>query len=485
MQRRRRLPGTLSWRAAAALLALIAAPAAAESPTIQWTAEQRAYLDAKGSIRMCVDPNWAPLESVDDSGRHIGIGADFIALMAQRGGLQIERVPTGSWSESLVLAQQRGCDIFSMASRSAERESFMDFTTPYVIVPNVIVTRLDEPLVGSIDQVANHTLGALRSTTSVTTLRKTYPGIDLVEVDSYAEGLLRVQSGELYALLGNMAGIGYAFQQNGILDLKIAGWTGQQSDTSVGTRSDEPLLGGIFQTLVDSITAEEKQEILNRWLAVRFEQGFDNRLIWRGLAIGLPIALLVLIWALTLRRLNRRLKEANQQLAELSRRDGLTGVHNRRYFDEELPNRVQLCSRHRLTFALAMIDIDRFKGVNDRFGHPFGDAALRQVATLIRQTFRRSSDLVARYGGEEFVVLAVGKTEAEVLDRLETLRQRVAEARIEHGGQSTGLTISIGVSVGVPATTAVPLRLTEAADSALYRAKEGGRNRVEVEPTAD
>jgi diguanylate cyclase (GGDEF)-like protein len=474
------MPGSAIRRRLLGLCLIANAGAAAAA--IEWTGEERAWLETKGTLRYCVDPDWPPLEEIDAQGRHVGMAADFLALMARRGGLDLRLLPTANWSESLERVRRGDCDLVSLANATPEREAFLEFTAPYLELPIVVVTRADVPHIANVVQVADRPLGILKGFAAQELFRLKYPGIHLVEIDSYADGFGRVQSGELFGVLGNMASMGMLLQQNKVLDLKIAGWTGEQAELAVGTRRAEPMLARVFERLVRSIEPRDTQEIMNRWLAVRFEQGFDYRLFWRTLIIALIGGGLILAWAITLRRLNAKLSLANARLAEANRRDPLTGLHNRIHLDHELPVRLHLCSRNRLALAVAMIDIDHFKRINDEHGHPFGDAALRHVARMLAQGFRRDSDLVVRYGGEEFIVVIAGASSAEAEAQLEALRTELGREVFEFAGRQSRITVSIGLHVEQPSIDESPEHLIERADTALYQAKRDGRDRVVRSP---
>ncbi len=178
------------------------------------------------------------------------------------------------------------------------------------------------------------------------------------------------------------------------------------------------------------------------------------------------------------RERTQALVEANERLAQLAVTDGLTGLYNHRYLCEQLVLEVERSLRTRLPLATLMIDVDHFKLYNDRYGHPAGDEVLRTVARLLTDE-RRVTDVVARYGGEEFALLLVDADAAVAATLAERLRARVAAFRFP-GDDEDGhrhITISIGVAV-CPADAATPDALLKLADDALYRAKEGGRNRV-------
>jgi len=177
---------------------------------------------------------------------------------------------------------------------------------------------------------------------------------------------------------------------------------------------------------------------------------------------------------------NTNLKKANAVLESLSQTDGLTGIANRRHFDETLNHtwRVQMRSQQPLT--LLLIDIDYFKKYNDAYGHIAGDDCLKKVTKAIKTSINRSTDFFARYGGEEFVILLQGDIK-EGIAIAEKVRLIVSELKIEHKDSSFEyLTISLGVASIVPQVDGDPVELVKKADQALYQSKANGRNRYEV-----
>ena len=469
----------LAWVLTGALQAQ--KPATAVDPTraqVHWSERELAYLQSRGPIRMCVAPDWMPIEGIDREGRHTGMAADFIRLMARRGGLNIVLVRTATWEQSFAFGQRRQCDIFSLLMDSPSRRSFLDFTTPYLEIPGVIATSVKVPFVANLDQVKGKRLGHMRGFAGIELLRQRYPDIQLVGVDSYEEGLTKVQDGEIYGFIGNMMSIGRALQENKMYDVKIAGRIGHDNLMSVATRNDEPMLHEVFQKLVDSIDPDERQQIMNHWIAVRFEHGFDYGRLWQIVGVFVLVGVVTLFWATKLRRVNTELRAANQRLADISRHDGLTGLYNRMHFDEIVGPTLHLCARNGLTLTLAIIDLDHFKDINDNFGHPFGDACLRHVAAVLRRAFRRDSDTAIRYGGEELIVISVGGTAEEMIERLEAFRREIEQSIVAHDGRQSRLTLSIGVWSAVPGVQEDPVQLLKLADAALYRAKGAGRNQV-------
>ncbi len=189
----------------------------------------------------------------------------------------------------------------------------------------------------------------------------------------------------------------------------------------------------------------------------------------------------------TIRDISKR-KQAEKELASLQRKleqfsyqDSLTGIANRRMFDQTLDCEWSRSQRNQQPLSLMMIDIDFFKQFNDLYGHQHGDICLISVARALTSVSKRVTDLVARYGGEEFILL-LPETDAKEANRLaEIYRNKITEQQIPHESSEINdvVTISIGVSTTIPSISTQPASLISAADKLLYKAKKNGRNRVE------
>jgi two-component system chemotaxis family response regulator WspR len=178
--------------------------------------------------------------------------------------------------------------------------------------------------------------------------------------------------------------------------------------------------------------------------------------------------------------LKHQLEVKNEELSRLSTSDGLTGLANRRRFDEALDQELRRARRESAPIALIMTDVDFFKKYNDNYGHQGGDDCLRRVAAVLAQGVRRPADLAARYGGEEFALVLPHTTLDGACVVAETLRKGVAALNLLHVGSTVAshVTLSLGVAVAMPDERELtPQQLVERADVALYEAKRGGRNR--------
>jgi diguanylate cyclase (GGDEF)-like protein len=182
---------------------------------------------------------------------------------------------------------------------------------------------------------------------------------------------------------------------------------------------------------------------------------------------------------LSLMETEQRLKAANEQLMTLSCTDGLTGLANRRAFDDRLAAEWAFSKRQGIDIAVVLVDVDHFKRYNDHYGHLAGDDCLRAIAGQLSGVVLRGSDLPARYGGEEFVVLLPGNGEKGAAEVAHRLCRAVYDANLPHQASALGrVTISVGVASMAPGVEDVPAMLMTRADQALYKAKLDGRNQV-------
>lgn len=448
------------------------------SAALELSTTEQEYLSRRGPIRFCADPDWMPFERISE-GKLLGMSADYMRLISAKISTPMQLVPTRSWAESLAFAEQRRCDMLTLAMSTPDRRVHLNFTEPYLRFPLVIATRMDTFFIPSIDRVADRKLGIVKDYAFAELLRRNYPTIQLVETESLATGLQRVANGELFGFIDSLATIGYLLQKEYVGELKIAGKFEEQWELGIGVRNDDPVLLGVLQKVLDSITPAEHRAIANDWISVTFEEGQDY-----GLVVKILIAVAVIVglflyhgyiqsrFVSKLQAANAEIQEKNRQLRDLSTIDKLTGLYNRLKLEELLERDAEQFRRYQQTFSVILIDVDLFKEVNDTFGHLEGDRVLAEIAGLLLSCTRKS-DAVGRWGGEEFLVLCTNTNQAEATKLAEKLRQRVRNADL---GLGRAKTISLGVA---EISQDQPLgNLLSMADDALYAAKHGGRDRI-------
>jgi len=436
------------------------------SDTIEWTARERNYMEEKQKITMCVDPEWLPLEAIRE-GNHIGIAADVFDLFQKRLPIPITLVKTQTWVESLEKAKARECDIFSLASETPDRKHYMDFTSSYLDLPIVMVTRMDKPFIETIEQVKKEKIGIVSGYAFTELLRNKIKDIHIVEVASLHEGLKQVENGNLYGYIDNLMVISPLIQKQFTGLLKISARLDEDLKLAVGTRNDEPVLQDIFEKLVSHIKEKELQGIYNNWISVEYQKGFDYRLFWEIMIGVFAVAAMSLFYSY-------KLQKHNKKLREISVTDPLTRLYNRFKINKILALQYASLLRYGNDCGIIFLDIDYFKKVNDMHGHTVGDDILVEFSNVLKNNVREM-DAVGRWGGEEFLIVCpnIGIISTEKMTQ--KLLQKICTHSFSHG-----LTLSASFGVGSLRQELSVVENIEHVDKALYQAKSLGRGRIEI-----
>ena len=273
------------------------------------------YLADKGNIKMCIDPDWMPYEKIE-KGRHIGFTKDIFDIFENNIGVKFELVATKSWDESLKFAKMRKCDILSCLNETPERKKYLNFTTSMYIEPEVMVTKSDVPFLDGIASLSGKKVGLVKGYVSAKTIENKFPDIEIVYIQNKLEGLKKVSNGEIFAAIDSLTAIAYDLSTKGFYDLKISGKTELTNNFKIGIRNDDKILLSIMQKAVDSLSETQKNNILNKWMNVTYND-FDYRSFWQyGLAI--IIILIALVYRqYILQKHNNALEDARMELEHL------------------------------------------------------------------------------------------------------------------------------------------------------------------------
>ncbi len=438
---------------------------------------EKKYLQKKKVITMCIDPNWMPFEKFDKNGKHIGMTADYFDYFSKYLNIPIKVYPTKSWSESIEAAKARKCDIFSLAMSTKERRKYMNFTPAYLSTPLVMATKLDVPFINNFKAIKNKKIGIVKGYAFNEIIRRRYPNIQVVDVKNVTEGLQKVANGELFGFVGTLASIGYTVQKDFAGGLKIAGKFPEKWELGIGVRNDDPLLFGIFAKAVQSIPPTLKQNILNKYIAIRYEKGTDYKLLKQVLILFTLIAIIATFYYRKLAKVNQELQRLKDALQEQANHDPLTNLYNRRYFHNVADDIFNISKRNKNMLSVLILDIDFFKKVNDTYGHNVGDIVIKTLSEIMQESTRKS-DVVARFGGEEFVILLPNTDKNGAANIARKITKTIENTPIQLKGQKPfHVTISAGVASVISEDTSIDDTINRA-DMALYEAKNSGRNRV-------
>jgi signal transduction histidine kinase/ABC-type nitrate/sulfonate/bicarbonate transport system substrate-binding protein len=286
--------------------------------------EEIKYLNKKREIKMCINPKWMPFESIENN-RHIGITSDFFKIFEKQIATPINLKPTDSWSQSLEYVKSRKCDILSLDMPTDEKKLFLNYTTPYLMIPLVIATKLDVTFITNLDSIGDKKIALQKNSAFVEILKNRYKNLNIIEVDNIEDGLKKVKDGELFGYIGTLASVGYMFQTHFTGELKIAGKFDEYWELGIAVRSDDKILFNIFQKLLHEIDQATSSEILNKWVSIKYEKSVDYTLIWQVLIITIIISILFIYRQIALKKHNTELenqitkrREIEKELAKLN-----------------------------------------------------------------------------------------------------------------------------------------------------------------------
>ncbi len=451
------------------------------------TKKQKDYLRDNDTVRFCADPRWMPYEALGKEGAHKGMAADIANIFGSELGIAFTLVPTRSWSQSLEFLKERKCDLSFMVQPTADRQEYLDFTSAYFSFPFVVATKTDTLFIDDISQHLDKTYGIVKDYGTKFKLRQSYPTIKLKSYEDIQTGLQALQKDEIGGFIDTTNTIGYVLNAESIASIKIGGRLPVYYRVSVATRNDRPMLRSVMQKAVDALDPAEKDRIYNRWVAVVHQKQYDYSLIWK-LLLGVAIIVAAVLYsnrrlrkakketaaALTqLQQTQKELEQSNKQLRRLAVTDHLTGLFNRLRLDALLNQEFSRAKRYGRVFGVILLDLDDFKDVNDEKGHQVGDEVLKETARLL-QDRSRESDIVGRWGGEEFLIICPETDTEGIIHAANHLCTQLGRYRFGWVTRQTG---SFGAAVYQEGDSLVTLLAR--ADKALYKAKEGGKNKVE------
>jgi len=462
------------------------------SPT--YTDEEKKYIEELETIHLCVDPDWYPYEMLDEKGNHGGIGAEIINLIAQKSGIQIHVLPTKNWTESLALSKDGRSDGLTMLNKTAEREKWLEFTEPYFVDPNVIITREEHEYISDASRLIGETLVLPSGTSIEEVVRKSFPNIKILIVETEAEAMAYVSEKKADMTIRSLTMAAFVIKKEGLFNLKISGEIPDlDNQFRIGISKEHADVIPILNKAIATITPMEIQGILNNHIAIQVQKGFNYELFFIVFGILIFVLCMIFMWNIQLTRLNKKLDERqvellalgeelqkkNMLLSEQNMYDRLTGINNRTFFDQQINLMMGEQTRYGYELTLCMFDLDNFKQVNDLYGHDRGDEVLIRIADETRKQLR-ASDIFARWGGEEFMILFPHTDIDKAYVAADKIRLHIEH--IQHIGIGK-VTVSMGLANRNDRESYESW--FKRADHAMYSAKRNGRNQIQVAPSAD
>tara|TARA_R110002033_G_scaffold165183_1_gene202833 strand:+ start:2210 stop:4723 length:2514 start_codon:yes stop_codon:yes gene_type:complete len=330
---------------------------------IMFTKEQLNYLQRRPNITLCVDPDWMPYEKIENH-KHVGIVADYMKVFEKKIGIPLNLIETKNWTESLKYLEERKCDVLSLVQNIKSRQHYMSFTKPYVTAPLVLVTKRNVSFISDLKMLKNKKIGIQKNFAYNEIIRRDYPNLQVVDVDHLRMGLKKVERGELFGQVTTHLNVAYAFQEEFYGSLQISGKFDEKWHLSVGVRNDDPVLLSIFEKVVDSISDETKQRIINKWVSIKYEKSIDYKLFWSIISFLFFILLLILYTYILQRKYIKKLTNVKEEIEMLN--STLEKKVQSRTQELELSNRKLKIKTHELEHLNNTLDTRIKEEINNR-----------------------------------------------------------------------------------------------------------------------
>ncbi|MCF8105845.1 MAG: transporter substrate-binding domain-containing protein [Desulfohalobiaceae bacterium] len=437
------------------------------------------YRHKYGGFRLGCHPAWYPIDFLDSAKSHAGIAADVFSLVSRKQKTPFTVKETDSFHQSLTALQSGKADVIPAVVPTTRLRDKLSFTKPYLSLPLVIATRNSEIFINDLNSLDNKRIGYVKRGVLVRTLTQNYPRLSFFDAGSVREGLQRVRDKRDFAFVGSIPAISYAIQNHSFYNIKVSGTLTETLPIAAAVKKGNDDLLRIVQKGLNSIPLQTRENVVDNWTSIRFDEKVDSRIVWSVVGGAALAVLLVVVWNRNIKSLNTRISEANlllaqknRQLEKLSVTDKLTGLYNRSKLETVLEEERKRFDRIGTPFSIIILDIDRFKSINDAYGHVTGDKILKMVAGRIGQR-AREVDIAGRWGGEEFLIICPGTDEHGAGRLAEDIRLDLQEHDF---GLERGLTVSAGYAAYKETDQGIE-GFVNAADKGLYQAKIQ-RNRV-------
>lgn len=281
--------------------------------------EEKNWIKQHPQVIIGVDPAWPPFEFIDEQGNYSGMGADYIHLIGKKTGLDFVVQDNPTWKSVMDNARNRKLDLLPAVMKSTQRSEFLDFSKPHINYPMVIVTGKEDAFIASLEELNHKQVAVVKGYVTEDVLRANHPGIKLKPAENLQQALKMISSGEVDALVDNLASVSYAISKLGISNLRISGTTPYDFALGIAVPKHHQTLLNIIQKTLDQITKEERKVILDKWISINYEQEPDYKKIIQISVAVLVFIFFILFWNWRLAREVQARKIAEQALKDNQR----------------------------------------------------------------------------------------------------------------------------------------------------------------------
>lgn len=428
-----------------------------------------------------------------EKGETKGLVVDIIKELEDKIGYDIQ-VEATNWKEAQNKLLSKKADALLQINQSPERKELYNFSSDLLKAEFCIFKRADDSSINNIYDLEHKKVGT-ESLSYPSYILENY-NINTVSIADSISGFKMVDSGKLDALIVDRWIGEYALARSKVSGIQIIEEPIEVKYSHIAVlKGENDLLDSINTGLEEIKSDGSMDKILNKWKGKKVVY-FTEEEVRKNIYYGLLLTFMIIIsgtifFIVKLKKINyqlelevikrtKELRESNKRLKQISMVDGLTNIFNRRYFDNEFKKTWKISLRKNLPLSIILLDIDFFKKYNDKYGHIAGDYCLKKVGKILKSSAKRSSDIAARFGGEEFIIMLFDTSEDGAYMLAEQIRNTIENTIMYYEGNKTSITVSIGVATVIPNQKLDSIDLVELADQAMYKAKNNGRNRVEL-----
>ncbi len=461
---------------------------------------ERQWISKHPTIKACVETDWAPFSYISGEGKIVGLSKDYSDELAKNVGLHIAYIPYGKWEDILKDVKSGKCDLLNGLYYTKERAKYLYYTAPYLQMKEYFFVRDDSAPVHTMKDLMHKKVALVQGYAVTEWVKKHYPSIEVIEKKSITECLYSVSIGESDAFIGDSPSARYHLEEHFITNIYMSNINVDREprELRMGVKKEYFILANILNKSIKHLSEAKQKVIRKRWMNESQEKT-NWLLIGSIFAFILFVTFVITLFNLRLRKLVRektaaleklnheledkveaRTKELthlNDKLLLAANTDPMTGIYNRRYFFDVSQQILAISKKENTPISIAMLDIDKFKNINDTYGHDIGDKVIKKSVEIIRQNLKRD-DILIRFGGEEFLIVMLDTSLDDAYDLCEAIRKNMEEGYPID--PKTKVTLSIGISEFRIEDKDID-SIVKRADNALYRAKRTGRNKIIVE----
>ncbi|MCW8838997.1 MAG: transporter substrate-binding domain-containing protein [Thiovulaceae bacterium] len=265
---------------------------------IKFTNKEKEWIKNHPTIRYVIDNNWEPIEYFSKKTKKFsGISSSYISFIEKHTGIKFVLIPTDSWAQSVEKINNREADFYTCVAKTKSREKVVNFTKDYINLPQVFITKHNVDLVSSVKELYGKKVVLVKNYYITELIKEKHKEIDVIEVSNISEALNQVINGDAYAFIEMLPVASYYIQQKGYSDLKISGLSEYKFKFSSAIRNDWDNTGvNVINKVIDSISADEKNKIYNKWSKVKYEKSIDYTIVWQITAVFVFFLLITFYW---------------------------------------------------------------------------------------------------------------------------------------------------------------------------------------------